>query len=723
MLDFRRVGTFVSGDSSSRIVRFGVFEVDLKAGDLRRSGLKVKLQEQPLQVLAVLLEHPGEVITREELRRKLWPADTFVDFDHSLNAAIKRLRDALGESAETPVFIETVARRGYRFIAPVNGGSAASGIGIAAAPARSKLSFLRSWPAIVCLSPIVIALFVWAAWRLPSRRTEVIERKLTSNSSENSVSSAAVSPDGKYLAYADNTGIYVKVISSGEVHPVSLPPKFSARVDDWFPDGSHLLVSRADRPGKASLWSISVFGGSLRQLADDASGGSFSPDGAHIAFRRGDLTYDGLWGGEEWVMRSDGTDLVKVAARKSDISQVGAPTWSPDGEQIAYIRSNWAYNARTSSVEVNEWRKPKAETLFSDSRLSPALHWLRDNRLIYAFGSTQHQQDSSLWVVSLQQSRKVSAAPKLITGGHGWISQVKGSADGKVVIFLRGNWLPSVYLSKLAPDGTHLLSHRRLTLDENENIAFSWTPDSKAVLFNSDRNGIREIFKQAIDQPLAESLVNSAEHVSQSRMTPDGSEILYVSTPKSASPETPSSILAIPMGGGTPRLVLKDLRIENVQCARLPSTVCLYSITKGQTTVTFRFDVRSGKSADPPQIDPDCNWGLSPDGTQRAIVPFSIDQDTIQLRSTSTGKARDLVVKGWKGLMGGDWSADGRSLLVSWHNFERDSALLNVTLDGRASVLLSSSNDIWAAIPSPNGQLLAINEAGGAKNVWQIENF
>src|SRR4029434_4677982 len=87
---------------------------------LRRSGLKVKLQDQPLQVLTALLEHPGEVVTREELRNKLWPADTFVDFDHSLNAAIKRLRDALGESADSPTFVETVARRGYRFIAPVN---------------------------------------------------------------------------------------------------------------------------------------------------------------------------------------------------------------------------------------------------------------------------------------------------------------------------------------------------------------------------------------------------------------------------------------------------------------------------------------------------------------------------------------------------------------------------------------------------------------------------
>src|SRR5260370_10621882 len=119
VLNFGHVEVAVSANSSPRIIRFSTFEVDLHTGELRQRGQKVKLQEQPLQVLAALLERPGEIVTREELRSKLWPADTFVDFDHSLNAAIKRLRDALGESAEAPIFVETLARRGYRFIAPV----------------------------------------------------------------------------------------------------------------------------------------------------------------------------------------------------------------------------------------------------------------------------------------------------------------------------------------------------------------------------------------------------------------------------------------------------------------------------------------------------------------------------------------------------------------------------------------------------------------------------
>ncbi|MGO8792355.1 MAG: winged helix-turn-helix domain-containing tetratricopeptide repeat protein [Terriglobia bacterium] len=102
-----------------RAFRFGVYEVDTMAGELRRSGLKIRLQEQPFQILSALLDHPGEIVSRDDLRRRLWPDDTFVEFDHSLNTAIGRLRDALGDSADNPRFIETLPRRGYRFIAPV----------------------------------------------------------------------------------------------------------------------------------------------------------------------------------------------------------------------------------------------------------------------------------------------------------------------------------------------------------------------------------------------------------------------------------------------------------------------------------------------------------------------------------------------------------------------------------------------------------------------------
>ena len=117
------------GNYPGKIARFGVFELDLAAGELRKNGAKLRLQDQPFQVLALLLERAGDVVTREELRQKLWPADTFVDFDHSLNTAVNKLRESLGDSASSPRYIETLARRGYRFIAPVQNGAHQAGIG------------------------------------------------------------------------------------------------------------------------------------------------------------------------------------------------------------------------------------------------------------------------------------------------------------------------------------------------------------------------------------------------------------------------------------------------------------------------------------------------------------------------------------------------------------------------------------------------------------------
>src|SRR5258708_2119127 len=106
--------------SSERILRFDNFELDTRAGELRKHGIKLRLQGQPLQVLAMLLQRAGDLVTREELRAEIWPVDTFVDFDHSLHNAIARIRETLGDSAEMPRYIETLPRRGYRFIEPVD---------------------------------------------------------------------------------------------------------------------------------------------------------------------------------------------------------------------------------------------------------------------------------------------------------------------------------------------------------------------------------------------------------------------------------------------------------------------------------------------------------------------------------------------------------------------------------------------------------------------------
>jgi DNA-binding winged helix-turn-helix (wHTH) protein/Tol biopolymer transport system component len=725
--------------SSWTVVSFGPFEADLQTQELKKGGARLRLPGQSFQILSMLLQQPGQLVSRDELRQALWPAETFVDFEKGINAAITRLREALGDSAENPCYVETLPRRGYRFIGTVNsqalsraevvvGGNGslltsatdptqAAELAAAIPPdgnsipaARGRVWPLRQWIATV-LSVVVLAVLAFTVWRLWTEPKYVVERKLTTNSPENKVSSAAVSPDAKHLAYTDASGLYVKQIGTGETHAVLLPASFGVQVQvtDWFPDGSHLLLSRLG-PG---LWSASVFGGAPRLLSDKALGGSISPDGSHIAFRASGP------GQEVWVMRSDGTDQVKVAADQG--SWTGPPTWSPDGQRIAYIRSLETYASRQASVEVSEWRTPSTRTLFSDNRLGPSLRWLPGDRLVYTIGDVDNQQQAGLWVTSPEEHEQ-SRPAKRITGGIGWIWHITGSKDGKVLTFIRENSVSSILIGKVAPDGGHLLEEKKLTLDENQNHPSAWTPDSKAILFHSNRGGTSQIFKQAIDRPLAESIVRSNEELLQPRVAPDGTEILYISTPKSADLNSRSSIFAVPMSGGPPRLVLRDSNIWNIQCARLPVTLCMYSITKGDTTETYKFDVKTGKKSDSAQIDSPINWSLSPDGSQRAIIPYG-SKGPIRFQSTITGETRELTVKRWEELDSIDWSADRKAVFVSSHH-ESDSALLKITLGGTVSVLLRSSGpQVVGPMPSPDGHYVMFAGLSTTSNVWMVENF
>jgi len=169
-----------------RILGFGPFEVDLSSGELRREGLKVKLQDQPLRLLVLLLESAGEVVTREELRSKLWPADTFVDFDHSLNTAVRKLREALGDSADAPRYVETLAKRGYRFAVPVREREPAAPTALSAdaeAPAPAPHAAPRGRPfasRVVAIAGVLVAAALVTYWMgaRPGPRTQP-GRKLT----------------------------------------------------------------------------------------------------------------------------------------------------------------------------------------------------------------------------------------------------------------------------------------------------------------------------------------------------------------------------------------------------------------------------------------------------------------------------------------------------------------------------------------------------------------
>jgi len=165
-----------AGTPSPSVLRFGSFELDLRAGELHKQGLRVKLQEQPFRVLTVLLRHPGEVVNREELRSHIWPADTFVDFDNGLNTAINKLREALGDSADTPCFIQTLPRRGYRFIAPVSG----SDDKVPAANARrTTTSSTLKWKITAVIAICLLATVITLGFFSRSRRAQGLTEKDT----------------------------------------------------------------------------------------------------------------------------------------------------------------------------------------------------------------------------------------------------------------------------------------------------------------------------------------------------------------------------------------------------------------------------------------------------------------------------------------------------------------------------------------------------------------
>lgn len=243
----------------ARVIRFDGFEADLRSGELRRGNAKLKLSEQPFSVLAMLLAHPGEVVTREELQKQLWPADTFVDFERGLNKAINRLREALGDSASSPRYIETLPKRGYRFIAPVE--RAAPLTHVAAEPAASvppqtapagprETGSLA--PGRVLVAGVAIAAFVLAVatvwqWRSgsssePEDTTPLLRSSLVPPAGMAFVPySLALSRDGAHLAFVAEAAsgarsLWVRAMAT--TTSTVVPGTESATFPFWSPDRS-----------------------------------------------------------------------------------------------------------------------------------------------------------------------------------------------------------------------------------------------------------------------------------------------------------------------------------------------------------------------------------------------------------------------------------------------------------------------------------------------------
>ena len=730
----------VVSEKEPRSVQFGVFEVDLRAGELRRNGSKIKLQGQPFQILTMLLARPGEVVTREELQKKLWPADIFVDFDHSLNAAIRRLRDALDDSAENPRFVETVARRGYRFLAPVNGAAATVPAQPVPQPITSPKRLHISAALAVLLAGVVLG-WVTAHWRHQSAQVtsvEIKQRRLTASPEENPVLGAAISPDGKYLAFADRTGVYLRQIDSGETHSLSFPSGFTAIPATWYPDGTHLVATWVEGPtAPSSLWQVSIMGGTPRKLIDNGQLPAVSPNGSQIAFVKGPKHAE-----EIWVVEGDGERPRRLVACK--MCTFGVPAWSPDGQGIAYVVSKYApdWKANTS-IALFDLRSGRQETIFSsggrqaeiggEMELGPALVWTADNHLVYSISEPPpNQDDSNVWSVPVDARGRIAGTAVRLTAAPDEVSGLSASADGKRITYTKNYLNPSIYVGELNSGGTRLSAPQRLTLDNWRDYPFSWTADSKEVLFTSDRDGTFHIFKQRVGEGAPELLIGGNEETSLPRLAPDNSTVLFEVWPRLGEPASPRRLMRVPLSGGPPQAVLQHDGMGNMQCARPPSDLCLYDLRSPTQVSFFRFDPMTGKSEELPQLrlqDESSyayNWTLSPGGKILATAKGKILQrdPSITFISVEDGSRRTVTAQAWAGINSIDFAADGRSIWAPAYTNTGKWALLNIDLQGHTETILEDAQmAIGWAIPAPDGKHLAFWKARGTSNVWMLEGF
>jgi DNA-binding winged helix-turn-helix (wHTH) protein/Tol biopolymer transport system component len=408
---------------SQSFIRFGEFQLDLDSAELRTNGTKTSLQGQPLQILSVLLENPGRVVTRDELKKILWPSDTFVDFDQSLNRAVNRLRDALGDSAEQPRFIETLSRRGYRFIAPVNRDSLAEATPAQVSPWLASTATHDSpltssvktrdtgWQRRLVSTGILVGLFVFGAialvtWRWSSRTQPVSLENLEMNklTDVGTVKNVAISQDGRYVAYAVDLGekqaLRLRQVATRSDVEILQPDAGNFVGLTFSPDGNYIYFVRSDRNDMSFryLYAMPSLGGTPRKVITDVDSGiSFSPDGRTIAYEhwiRNDM--------ELRIANVDGTDqrLITVVHDANFLSPGDpGPTWSPDGRTIAISKLLVGKKRRWTLFAVST-ADGRSRELYSDEDALGRPLWLPRGDMLLLPHYDRNVRRTQLWTVS-----------------------------------------------------------------------------------------------------------------------------------------------------------------------------------------------------------------------------------------------------------------------------------------------------------------------------------
>jgi len=586
------------------------------------------------------------------------------------------------------------------------------------------------------------------ALRLATNRTSVnkqpvSQRQLTSNSTGYGVKGAAMSLDGKYLAYSDDLGLHIKLVETGEMRTLSLPADAAASHATWlpaawFPDGTRLLTNLIVAGKPPSIWILSLVGDAPRKFLDDGFAYSISPDGSTIVYT---AARNGLGETQSslpvyndqtiWTVSSTGKSPTMIAQQTegSGFSQV---VWSPEGSRIAYLKIQANFGAFDCSIENRDLHGGSPVNILTDLKLCSipqGLWWAPDGRLVFSLAEAPpNGNDSNLWQVRLDPRTGLPHdQPSRMTNWSGFsFASPTGTADGKRLAFVKLHYQTNVYLAELQAGGNKLTTPRRLTIDERSDNPTAWSRDGRSVLFWSDRNGPYQIFQQKIDSPTAEIIVGGSELSMLPRVTPDGNSIVFWSV----SPGTGANrIMRVRVGGDAPQLVLETRGFSNLACTRAPSKICLFGqIGADGKRFTFEsFDPIQGNPHPELTIDVHSgglfNWMPSPDGSWIAFSEFNPLEGRIRLLSLKGQPERQISIKGWTAINSVDWAADGKSLFVSCQT-PTSSTLLRVDLQGQAAPLWDQRGGFrtWA-IAAPNGRDLAIAGMTTGSNVWMIENY
>jgi eukaryotic-like serine/threonine-protein kinase len=602
---------------------------------------------------------------------------------------------------------------------------------------RARLAVL----ALVCIAAVSIILIPILRMRwLPFGRAELpkelVQRQLTANSPDNPVLAAAISPDGKFLAYSDANGFHLRLISSGETRQLTLPsglavasvfsgaPETLGSPLSWFPDGSKVLITGTAAGETPSLWAVSILGGATRKLRDGAAAASVSPDGSQIAFL-GD--YDAGSARGIWVSTADGDDPRRLITAQGG-EHFNQVAWSPNGQRLAYSKGLAGTGIYMSAIESVNLKGGPPIRILSSPKLQ-GFCWLPDGRIVYSLRqSVMTGADSNLWEVrTINQTGEPAGEPRQLTNWPEFsFSGFTVTADGKQMEFLRLTAKAHVYVGELDAKGTRLNNTRRLTFDEHFEWPERWTPDSRAVVFWSDRNGSWDIFKQTLDKnAAAELLPLGSEPKYYASFSPDGQWILYMALPEARLPggSVPVRIMRVPVSGGPPELVLTALGTTDIHCTRAPANLCVFDEQQQGHLMFTSVDPLKGRGHELASVDIEPSqitaWDLSPDGSQVAMSR----EGRIRLLSLKSGVITDLAIRGWNSFGEVDWSADGNALFVSSQT-SQDTTLLRVDLRGEPRALWHRNNFMETkGIPSPDGRHLAVAGWTTDSNVWMIEDF